>query len=102
MATFIWGAPTMSENKFISINDAAATGVDKLRKPYWANADDHIKIEIVNGKAGVWLRFYSDLNETLGNPNPVELLGISADYEKKEWIAWEAPWKLEGYDSFDE
>lgn len=58
----------------ISINQAAAQGIDRLRQPIWANAEDYLKIDIIDGKAGPWGHLYSPINEAINGRNPVDML----------------------------
>lgn len=60
--------------KMISINQAAAQGIDKLRQPIWASPDDYLKIDIIDGKAGPWGHLYSPINEAINGRNPVDML----------------------------
>jgi hypothetical protein len=58
-----------------TIGQAAANGIDRLRKPYWANLFEHIKIDIIEGnKPGPWLHFYSPMNKILLGRDPYDLL----------------------------
>lgn len=58
----------------ISINQAAAMGIDRLRQPRWANLEDYLKIDIIDGKAGPWGHLYSPANEAVNGRNPVDML----------------------------
>ncbi len=58
----------------ISINQAAAQGIDRLRQPQWASAEDYLKIDIIDGKAGPWGHLYSPVNELINGRNPVDML----------------------------
>lgn len=60
--------------EMISINQAAAQGVDKLRLPIWASPEDYLKIDIIDGKAGPWGHLYSPINEAINGKNPVDML----------------------------
>lgn len=62
--------------KLISINQAAKQGVTKLRQPNWANPEDHIRIDIVDGRAGPWIHLFSPMNDELHGRNPVDILSV--------------------------
>lgn len=66
----------------ISINQAAARGIDKLRSPKWANPNDYLKIDIVEGKPGPWLHLYSPINIDVNGRNPVDFLELDGRDEK--------------------
>ncbi len=60
--------------KLVSINQAAARGIVRLRKPQWAQPLDHIKIDIVDGAPGPWVRVFSPTNRMVNGRDPVEML----------------------------
>lgn len=74
--------------ELISINEAAARGIDKLRQPRWANPEDYLKIDILDGKAGPWGHLYSPVNETISGRNPVDMLLLKGrdDAVFTEWV----------------
>ena len=81
----------MSEH--ISINEAAKTGVTRLRRDNWVNPDDHIEIYIadqVKGWAGPWVKLWSPINEPiLKQDNPQMLLITSVgDTDDKCWTPY--------------
>lgn len=60
----------------ISIRQAAQNGIQRLRVPHWRLPNDHIKIDIIDGKPGPWLHLYSELNEEINGRNPCDILNI--------------------------
>lgn len=61
--------------KLISITQAAARGIDRVRKPNWANRLDHVKIDIVDGHGvGPWLHLWSPLNWLVNGHDPFDFL----------------------------
>jgi len=70
----------------ISINEAVAQGVTKVRKPLWANPEDYLQLDIIDGKLGPWTHLYSSLNEKIGEPNPQDILftGVG-DLDESSW-----------------
>jgi len=76
--------------QLISINEAASKGINKLRRPNWANPTDYVKIDIIEGMAGPWMHLYSVLNEEINGKNPVDVLCIEGR-DDKYWLPWAAP-----------
>jgi hypothetical protein len=80
-------------SKFISINEAVKIGTTKLRLDRWANAEDHIEIYIadqVKGWIGPWVKFWSPINERIGQKNPVELLITTmGDLDDQCWTPYD-------------
>ncbi len=68
----------------MTVDEAVAKGIDKIRKPIWINKDDHIKLDIINGTRGPWVHFYSPVNVPVGNKNPVSII-----YEGDSATDWE-------------
>ena len=61
-------------SNLISINQAVKRGIERLRKPMWANPLDHFKIDIVGGKLGPWLHLYAPFNKECNGRDPVDVL----------------------------
>jgi hypothetical protein len=55
--------------EMISIREAAARGIEKVRDPHWHHGD-YIKIDIIDGAPGPWLHLYSPLNVRLHGRDP--------------------------------
>lgn len=60
----------------ISIRQAAAQGISRLRMPMWASTLDHLKIDIVNGKPGPWAHLYCPSNISVNGRDPIDILCI--------------------------
>lgn len=76
--------------KMISINQAAAQGITKLRMPKWANPADYLVIDIVDGKPGPWVHLYSPINEIAHGKNPMDILaGSIVPYDVEQFVLWE-------------
>jgi hypothetical protein len=58
----------------MSLNQAAAAGIERIRKPIWADAFDHFKLDIISGRPGPWLRLYAPFNVALNGKDPVSIL----------------------------
>lgn len=67
-------------NDLISINQAVDLGIDRLRKPMWANKCDHLKIDILDGELGPWIHIYSPSNELVNGRDPVSILRGSSSF----------------------
>lgn len=59
----------------ISIREAAAQKIDRIRQPHWANPLDHLKIDVLeDGTIGPWMHLYAPINATAHGHDPVDLL----------------------------
>jgi hypothetical protein len=74
--------------KLISINEAAASGIERLCDPYWQIPEDHLKIDIINGKAGIWTHLYSPLNLELNGKDPFDIIVTDMDYNAKIYVEY--------------
>jgi hypothetical protein len=73
----------------ISLNEAAKWGIERIRKPIWATPEDHLKIDIVDGKPGPWVHLFAPFNTECNGRDPVDVLWIlqwpdSADVQEFE------------------
>lgn len=74
-------------SELLSIVEAAALGIDRLRMPQWADPNDYLKIDIVDGKPGPWGHLYSPINELVNGKNPIDLLLVGyADLNHKRYL----------------
>lgn len=77
---------------FISINEAASSGVDRIRLDRWANKYDHIQFDIIDGRPGPWFKLWSPLNEAMGQKNPQLILVLQmGDLNDKCWRPYLRP-----------
>jgi hypothetical protein len=60
--------------ELISLVEAARRGIERLRKPIWANPMDHVKIDIIDGRLGPWIHLYAPFNKECNGRDPVDLL----------------------------
>lgn len=74
----------------ISIDDAIASGVFKLRLPHWALPTDHIELAPVSGGVGPWVKLWSETNERIGEKNPHQFLITELNRAKPEWLPYDA------------
>ncbi|MGI9485458.1 MAG: hypothetical protein ACR2RF_06160 [Geminicoccaceae bacterium] len=80
--------------ELISINEAAAQGIERIRQPNWSNPNDYLKIDIVEDKPGPWLHLYSPINEPIcKQKNPQDILWIleggAEQADAKEFVRYE-------------
>lgn len=68
----------------MTINEAIKNNINKIRKPYWVNKNEYIKLDILeNGIYGPWAHFYSSNNNSIGLTNPVNILWLQDN--SKDW-----------------
>ncbi len=53
----------------LSIAEAAAKGIDRLRQPQWADPLDHLKIDIIGGLHGPWAHLFCPFNKECIDPS---------------------------------
>jgi hypothetical protein len=75
----------------LSIQDAAARGIERVRKPIWANPLDHLKIDIVDGKPGPWLHLWCPFNTECNGRDPVDVFAYQWDLSVKEFEPYAGP-----------
>lgn len=74
----------------MSLEEAAAQGITRVRKPIWAIAEDHLEVDIVNGKLGVWCRLYSPFNPKCNGQDPISMPCLEGR-DEREWLAYTGP-----------
>ncbi len=87
--------------KLISINEAVALGVERLRLSKWADKMDHIKIDILNdpktgeGTLGPWVHLWCPFNQECNGRDPVSQLTLQAPWKEcldtPEWEVYRGP-----------
>jgi hypothetical protein len=75
----------------ISIIEAAAQGVERLRKPIWSDPYDHFKIDIIDGKPGPWLHLWCPFNIACNGRDPVDCFAHQWDLSQAEFEPYEGP-----------
>lgn len=71
----------MSEGKtLISVNQAAAQGITRVRKPVWSNKFDHLQLDIVDGKPGPWLHLWSPFNKVCNGRDPIDICHLISSF----------------------
>lgn len=76
----------------LSLGEAAKLGIERLRKPIWANPMDHIKIHIVEKNiGGLWVKLYSPANKVINGRDPIDLMigGTVIPIESLDYPAFE-------------
>lgn len=70
------------DRRLLSCRQAAAMGINRLRKPIWANSLDHVKIDIIDGTLGPWMHLFSPFNMECNGHDPVDILWPM----NKDWV----------------
>ncbi len=65
----------------LSIAEAAAKGIDRLRQPQWADPLDHLKIDIIGGLHGPWAHLFCPFNKECNGRDPVDILMVA----QRDW-----------------
>jgi hypothetical protein len=81
--------------ELISLNQAAARGIARVRKPEWATPEDHFKVDIVDGRPGPWLHLFAPFNLECNGRDPVDVLWPiqfgAAAADAPEFVAYTGP-----------
>lgn len=86
--------PLPPAGDLISIRQAAARGITRVRKQIWVNPEDHLEIAIVDGAPGPWLKLWSPLNEGVGvGRDPVSILGVTGgvNFDEQVYLPYTGP-----------
>ncbi len=75
----------------ISINEAAAQDIARVRKPIWSNPLDHVKIDIIDRKPGPWLHLWCPFNRECNGRDPVDSFAYQWDLNFPEFIPYVGP-----------
>jgi hypothetical protein len=75
----------------ISIREAAASGIDRIRKPVWSCRGDHLKLDIIDGQSGPWVHFFAPINKPLFQNDPMDIIVSSLDLDAKEYTSHTGP-----------
>lgn len=66
----------------MTLAEAAAAGIKRVRLPNWADAHDYVKLDIIDGRHGPWGHLYAPCQADLGLPRPHNFL-IIGDTESR-------------------
>jgi hypothetical protein len=77
--------------RLISIEDAAAIGIQRVRKPTWADPLDHLKIDIIDGKPGPWVHLWAPFNRECNGRDPVDAFAYQWDLSVPEFELYDGP-----------
>jgi hypothetical protein len=75
----------------ISILEAAKKGVERVRKPIWADPLDHVKIDIIDEKPGPWLHLWAPFNMECNGRDPVSVFAYQWDLSVPEFEPYTGP-----------
>ncbi len=79
------------EQQLISIKEAVARGIERVRKPIWKSQFDHLKIDIVDGKPGPWLHLWCPFNTECNGRDPVDELSYRHDMSERCFLPYTGP-----------
>lgn len=71
-------------NRKISLRQAAARGIERLRLQKWACSYDHVKIDIIDGAPGPWVHLWSPMNLAINGRDNIAHIINRADDEVYE------------------
>lgn len=80
--------------RIMSVAEAAALGIERIRLPRWANPMDHLKIDIIGGNVGLgpWMHLYSPINLACNGRDPFSFLWAKGyDLHERAYIAYDGP-----------
>lgn len=66
----------MAEQHLMSIEQAVAWGIERLRRPIWADEMDHLKVDIIEGRMGPWAHLFCPFNLRCNGKDPVAISTI--------------------------
>jgi len=75
----------------ISLTEAAAKGIDRVRKPIWASAEDHFKLDIFDGELGPWIHLFAPFNKECNGRDPFDICVIQVDIGAPEYVPYAGP-----------
>jgi hypothetical protein len=77
-------------SELISIKEAVARNIERLRQPQWIIPEDHIKLDLLgNAKCGPWVHLYSPFNLVCNGRDPISSLMFSEDINAVSWLVYE-------------
>jgi len=80
--------------RLLSLNEAAAQGIERLRRSIWAIPMDHIKMDTQTGKVPLFVYLYSPFNQECNGRDPVEIFQggpLGYDPNEKAWVPYTGP-----------
>lgn len=81
----------MSKPKLISMEEAALTGITRVRKSVWADPMDHLQIDVVNGKLSPWVKLYCPINVGVNGADPMTMSSTEDDRRSKIYEPYTGP-----------
>jgi hypothetical protein len=75
----------------ISLTEAAAKGIERLRNPKWVTPEDHIKIDIIDGRLGPWAHLWCPFNKECNGRDPMDIFSFWVDCNAAEWVVYDGP-----------
>ena len=78
--------------KMMTLREAVAKRIERLRNPKWANPMDHLKLDLIGESGhGPWLHLFCPFNQECNGRDPVDFLMFDFDWDEREWVAYKGP-----------
>lgn len=74
--------------ELLSINQAVAANIERLRKPNWANPLDHLKVTVIDGRLAPWVKLYSPSNKPVNGRDPQDILILQFDCDEACYLPY--------------
>ena len=72
-------------------DELIAQGCNRMRRPMWANPEDYLHIDLINGHKGPWAHLWSRrTQEICGYPTPQNILNIDTD-PTTDYLPYDGP-----------
>lgn len=78
----------------LTLREAAAEGIERLRRPIWAHPMDHIRMSARAGTVPLFIYLFCPFNQECNGRDPVEIfLGgpIGYDIDERVWVVYKGP-----------
>lgn len=79
-----------SEPERMTLASATARGIERVRRPIWAEPLDHLKIDIVHARLGPWAHLYAPANLDCNGCDPFDICLLIVP-DECEWVPYAGP-----------
>lgn len=73
----------MAEKKLeskVTQDELIAKGINRFRRPIWADPNDYARVDVINGMRGPWLHLWARrTQEAIGERTPQDVLNLAQD-----------------------
>lgn len=79
--------------KLMSLHEAKAAGIVRVRRPIWSNAMDHLELTVLpGGDLGPWVKLWCPFNLECNGKDPMQLLaGLDLSTDSREFVEYTGP-----------